>query len=220
MNLISNALLTSETLNEKAYKRLKLAIIQNEINPGTRIFESHIAAMFGISRTPVREAINQLINEGLIVSKGKSANYVLDVTAKDVNELYDLRLILERHTIDHIANHISHFDDGIFQQILNRYNENDSNYVAKFMRLDEEFHETLVSLVGSERLLKIYNDLIDQSKVFRQVQAIHRNKVQSAMDVHYRLTAAIKAGEYDKAIVTITQHIELARSEALKFYED
>lgn len=218
--MIENALLTSETLNEKAYKRLKLAIIQNEILPGTRVFESHIANTFGISRTPVREAINQLINEGLIVNKGKGINVVIDVTAKDVNELYDLRLVLERHTIDYIGSHFSQFDDSQLNKILDRYDENRADYVSVFMQLDEEFHAMLVEMVGNGRMLKIYKDLIEQLKVFRRVQAMDRTRVKSAMEVHRRLLSAIKNSEYDKAISTITQHIELGRAEALHFYQE
>jgi len=220
MDMIQNATLISETLNEKAYKRLKQAIIQNEIQPGSRIFESHLATMFGISRTPVREAINQLINEGLIVCKSKGVNVVLDVSAKDVNELYDLRLVLEKHTIDYIANHFSRINVEPLESILNELDENMPDYVNQFMRIDEAFHEMLVGMVGNDRLLKIYKDLIDQSKVFRKVQAYRRDKVRNAMDVHRRLLSAIKDGAYDKVFALITQHIELGRMEALQFYKE
>jgi len=220
MDILENAVLTSEPLNEKAYRRLKQAIIQNEIKPGARIYESHLATMFGISRTPVREAINQLISEGLIVNKGKGVNVVLEVSAKDVNELYDLRLIIEKHTIDYIASHYSRINDEPLILILDDLDENMPDYVNQFMKIDEAFHEALVGLVGNDRLLKIYKDLIDQSKVFRKVQAYRRDKVRNAMDVHRRLLSALKDRSYDKAISLITQHIELGRMEALHFYEE
>lgn len=218
MEAIENAQIVNETLNEKAYKRLKQAIVRHEIKPGTRILESHLATMFGISRTPVREAVNQLVSEGLIVSKGKGVNIVLDVTEKDVNEIYDLRLLIELHTIDYITSHVARFDDAPFRSVLDQYDEKRPDAVSLFMQQDEIFHETLVSMVGNDRMLKIYRDLIGQTKVFRRAQAIDQGKVRSAMDVHRTLLAALRDGDHARASNVMMQHLERGRKEALETF--
>lgn len=218
MDAIDNAQIVSETLNEKAYKRLKEAIVRHEIKAGTRILESHLATMFGISRTPVREAVNQLISEGLIVSRSRGVNVVLEVTEKDINEIYDLRQLMELHTIDYITSHFSRFDDTPFRAVLDQYDESSPDAVTLFMHNDEIFHEMLVSLVGNDRMLKIYRDLIGQTKVFRRVQAIHPAKVRSAMEVHRNILAALSDGDHARASSLMLQHLERGRREALETF--
>jgi DNA-binding GntR family transcriptional regulator len=213
------ATITSEMLNEKAYKRLKQAIFQSELPPGTRVFDSHIAEMFGISRTPVRDAIKMLINEGLIVNKGKSGNFILDVSEKDINELYDLRLLLEKYTIESFAKEGSSFCSDAAIAVLDKYDKNAPDYTEQFVRFDEEFHKLMVSFTSNQRLCKVYSDVIDQTKVFRKKQAVNHAKVGVAMQEHCKMVYASKEKEYDEAVAVISKHIELARYQALKFFE-
>ncbi len=219
MNSIANARIVGETLNEKAYKRLKQAIVRHEILPGTRVLESHLAATFGISRTPVREAVNQLISEGLIVNKSKGFNVVLEVTEKDINEIFDLRQLIELHMIDYVTSHYADFDEAPFKAILAEFDENMPEAATVFMKQDEAFHTALISMVNNDRMTKIYNDLSGQTKVFRHVQSFNRARVRSAMELHRVILAALKDGDYARAAAAMTQHLERARLEALSIFE-
>jgi DNA-binding GntR family transcriptional regulator len=212
---MKSVLLKSENLNEKAYHQLKQAIISNKLIPGTRIVESQIAEMFGISRTPAREAISMLLREGLIVNKGKRGNYVLDVSEKDINELYDIRILIEKGAIDYISKNITAISLISLEKILNKYNEQNKKSIEKFMSMDDEFHEMLVRFSENDRLIKIHKDICNQTKVFRQIQALNKERADIAVNTHFNIFIALRDREFKVASELVERHIEFGRSQAL-----
>ena len=88
-------ILKIDTLNQQAYDILKEKILNKELLPGTRLVDSQLAEDFGISRTPLRDAIRKLAEEGFVVSSPtKKGYYVYQPSAKDINEIFELRQIL------------------------------------------------------------------------------------------------------------------------------
>lgn len=85
-----------DMLNQQAYDILKEKIIKKELLPGTRLVDSQLAEDFGISRTPLRDAIRKLAEEGFVVNHPmKKGYYVYQPSAKDINEIFEMRLILD-----------------------------------------------------------------------------------------------------------------------------
>src|SRR5690554_1681045 len=94
----------SLNLAEKAAEALRRAIITGEIAPGARLVEEDIAAQLGVSRMPVRQAIQQLTDEGLVEKISGKGAFVQGFSAKSLDELYSLRVVLERFAVELLMN--------------------------------------------------------------------------------------------------------------------
>lgn len=88
-------LLPRSTFREQISVKLREAIMNGSLAPGSQIVESRLASQFGVSRGPLREAIRELINEGLLVSRSYTSTFVIDLSKDDVQEIYSIRTVLE-----------------------------------------------------------------------------------------------------------------------------
>jgi DNA-binding GntR family transcriptional regulator len=205
--------LKTENLNEKAYKLLKKAIIQKKFKPGERIIDAQVAETFGISRTPIRDAINILLKEGLLISKGNRGYYVLDVTEKDINEIFDIRILIEKYSIEYVITHFESVDLNDIEELF----KNNKQYI-QCKTINTEFHGLLVSQIKNERLIKMYNEIINQNQIFREIYSIHENKL--TYTAHVNIFEAIKNKNKTLATKLLEEHLEVARGEALNFLKN
>jgi DNA-binding GntR family transcriptional regulator len=217
---VKSTLITVESLNQKAYELIKEAIIQNELLPGSRIVDSQIAEKFGISRTPVRDAIQMLMREGLIENKGKKGYYVFNASAKDINEIYDIRLIIDKEAINKIITVLlpdnAEYYKTEIDKIYSSIGKKDKITGIDFIKDDEIFHDKVISLAGNARLLKIYGDIRNQTRVFRQITSYNEQRVKRAINSHREMVSAMKEGNLDLALKVAIEHVELSKEDALK----
>jgi DNA-binding GntR family transcriptional regulator len=180
---------------------------------------SQIAEMFGISRTPVRDAIQMLTREGLIENKEKKGYYVFNASPGDINEIYDIRLMIDKEVITKIitvllpANykHYAAEIDIIYSTIEKKEKKPGFNFIAA----DEIFHDSVISLSGNSRLMKIYANIRNQTRVFRQITAYNEERVKQAFESHKQLLTALKNRDLDSALSVVTEHVESSRKNAL-----
>lgn len=111
-------LLPRSTFREQISIRLRDAIMSGTLEPGSQIIESKLASQFGVSRGPLREAIRELINEGLLVSRSYTATFVLDLSKEDVQEIYSVRTVLETFAFELIW---SHRNEAFKQELARRH---------------------------------------------------------------------------------------------------
>jgi len=216
---MERGLIKAENLNQKAYERIKQAILLNELRSGTNVVDSQISEKFGISRTPVRDAIQMLTREGLIENKGKRY-YVFSASEKDVNEIYDIRLMIDKEAISKIINVLLQsnyeFYDTKLNQIYSDVRKHENKTGIGFVKADEIFHYNLISLAGNSRLAKMYTNIRNQSKAFKRISSYNEQRVKSASESHKKLISAIKDKKFDLAIQVLTDHVELCRNDALR----
>ena len=95
-------LLPRSTFRAQISAKLREAIINGTLEPGSQIVEAKLASQFGVSRGPLREAIRELINEGLLVSRSYAATFILQLSKEDVREIYSVRTVLETFAFETI----------------------------------------------------------------------------------------------------------------------
>lgn len=216
---MKNTLIIAENLNQKAYERIKEAILQNELLPGTRLVDSQIAEMFGISRTPVRDAIQILTREGLVENKEKKGYYVFDASPGDINEIYDIRLMIDKEVITKIITVLLPADNKRYvaeiDKIYASTEKKDKGVGAEFIESDEIFHDSIISLCDNSRLIKMYGDIRNQTKVFRQITSYNKERITRATDMHKKMLTAIKDMKLNLALEATTEHVELSRKDAM-----
>ncbi|MEW9673681.1 GntR family transcriptional regulator [Ammoniphilus sp. 3BR4] len=151
--------LQGASLGEKISCELRLQIIKGSIYPGTVLSENQIAADFGTSRSPVREALKVLSNEGLIRLERMGAT-VLGLNERDIEELYDVRFLLESFALQRI---VAHFDDtkaALYYQIIDKMelNAKYGDYID-FSYSDLLFHENIIKEANHFRILHMWDQI-------------------------------------------------------------
>ena len=136
------------TLSEQAYNQIKDAICQGSVAPGDILSENQIAQQLGMSRTPVREALRALASEGFVEIRNGIGAYVKPLSSKDMEDLYEVRCLLEMQAIKTSIYRISNdeIDDLTrrFQAIYDACEQGDSPAQGEFSELDWELHSLLV----------------------------------------------------------------------------
>lgn len=166
-------LLVRPPLHEQLTTRLREIIVQNELAPGDRVDEKQLCERFGISRTPLREALKVLAAEGLIELIPNRSPRVSPITRENVGELFDVTAWLERYAGELAATRAEEKDVQRLRKHLGQMERlHDKRDRFEYFRMNGEFHRGLVELAGNSVLLTTYTTLASQIQRARYV-AIH-----------------------------------------------
>lgn len=198
-------------LRELVCETIRQAIITGIFSPGERLMEIQLADEMGVSRTPVREAIRKLEQEGFVVMIPRRGTYVADISIKDIAEIYEIRtsldmlaagLAAERITPEELAN-------------MNRYLVEISKAanimdMDKIVELDTAFHDVLYTASRNERLHGIIYNLRDQLTSIRGRSMSYPGRMSETMDEHRALVDSIAARDVERAQRAARIHMENA----------
>lgn len=162
------------SLVDQAYKSIKKRILRNEYGPRYQALEQEIATDLGMSRTPVREALIKLENEGLVQCIPRRGMRVVPLSAEDMREIYQVLSSLETMAVDLLARKKPSRDDlAPLQHALDAMDQAlDVENVSAWAEADERFHRSLFEHCGNRRLADIANTVFDQ--VHRARWLVHR----------------------------------------------
>jgi len=139
--------LKRESLRDAVIRAIEDALLAGELQPGDRLVEATLAAQAGISRGPVREAVRQLVGEGVLVSYPSRGTFVTCWTPQTVEEAYTLRAVLERLAIERVAARATEADLAQLQATVDAMAENGARGDSRaLVWLDVRFHEQLYML--------------------------------------------------------------------------
>jgi len=217
---------------ERAYVYIQKKIAARELPAGKAISEVALAAELGISRTPVHEAIRQLLGEGLMEEDSNGSTVVVRLTQQDFVELYELRSVLEAHAVSKIAKRkLSDKDIERLQSLTGEIKTLRSELVKskkkvlddaqmrRFEIADISFHTFLMSNAENAAALKIFNKLRYLIRAFAARHAGHSAEALTRIHTeHLDMIHALADGDVGKAMRTITQHIQTSRQERLVEY--
>ncbi|MEM1049261.1 MAG: GntR family transcriptional regulator [Pseudomonadota bacterium] len=207
---------------QDAYHSLRRLILDNELPPGRRMFEQEVADFLHMSRTPVREALIRLAEEGLVDVRPRHGMTVLPISPADMNEIYDVLTSLEGGAAELLA------ETGISGPDLSRLracvDAMDSALAAEDRRAwalaDDTFHRTLVELTGNRRLIQLVEGMWDQTHRARIATLSARPLPTTSNQDHRDLVDAIAAGNAEKARSIHVQHRRKARDLLVKLLTD
>ncbi|MCM3652864.1 GntR family transcriptional regulator [Metabacillus litoralis] len=208
--------LQGESLGEKISCELRLQIINGSIESGAVLSENQIAAEFNTSRSPVREALKTLSNEGLIRQERMGA-VVLGLSAKDIEELYDVRSLIETFTIQRLSEmdheHVIHSLKKIIDKMEFAAKHND--YV-EFTMQDLAFHVVMIEEAKHTRILHLWKSiryiiftalLIATERRFKE----NKNEIEPLIKKHQLLINAISSKDDDYIEKTVKDHFDDTR---------
>ena len=211
---------TYRPLREIVCESLRTAIIGGVLKPGERLMEIQLADELGVSRTPIREAIRKLEQEGFIDMLPRRGAYVANISIKDVIDVYEIRIALDVLAAGLAAERITGEELSLLRQrlgIIKEVVEHDD--MEKIGEYDWAFHEVLYKASKNERLVGIINNLRDQLTRLRVTSMNYQDRIQDTMLEHELLVESIANREPELAKRRAFEHMRNAEKTLLEAIE-
>jgi DNA-binding GntR family transcriptional regulator len=195
-----------------AQELIREAILDGRLEPGRRLKEEELARELGISRTPVREALLMLHAEGLVVATPNRGAIVRVHEAEDLDDLYQLRALLEGHATRRAATRISEREIEVLRESCERFEslipEED---LRELVRENLLFHNTILDVAGSARLAALVRKVIELPLVYKSY--IWYSPDQKRISVHYhrQIVNALAMRDAERAELVMKEHVFEAR---------
>ncbi len=208
---------TYQPLREAVCETLRDAIRKGILEPGERLMEVQLADELGISRTPVREAIRKLEQEGYVIMMPRRGTYVSDISTGDVKEIFEIRSALESLAAGLAARRIEPDELETLQNLLIEIEGYIAkNDIEKIVETDIKFHGLLYKVSRNERLVNIINNLKEQLARFRTLSMSYPGRLQETLEEHSEMVEAIANGDVSAARDAAEHHMERAEKTYLK----
>ena len=197
--------LTPRPLYEEVAERLRQRIFARELEPGGWIDEIRLAQAYGISRTPLREALKVLAAEGLVTMKVRRGAYVTEVNEKDLSDVYHLLALLESDAAAVVASRASDEQlkelKGLHKDLMQAKGDRE-----RFFAINERFHLRLLELADNRWRMQLVADLRKVMKLNRHQSLLKAGRVQESLAEHQALLDALLARDPDQAGQAMQAH--------------
>ncbi len=199
VNLITPIRVSS--LSDVVADRLRQAIITGELAPGERLSEPGLATQLGISRSPVREALQILKSEGLVVERSNRSNYVWAPTVADIEEIFSLRAMIETLASEWLVTHLTVDDVHELEETIELERQAiAANDLMAIIETDKQFHQYICYRANHARLREWWNQLMGQWEVvlYKRLTTRPELVLTTVIQDHQAILEAIKSGDLDQ----------------------
>jgi DNA-binding GntR family transcriptional regulator len=208
-----------ENLKEKVYTTIKKRILNFELKPGEKIFETEIADDLGVSRTPLREAFNKLEQEGLIKTLPNKGYFVSNVTVTEIEELYEIREALEVLAIRAAAKNSCKEDWVRLEQTLlgqtGDKGKDSEKLHSQLFKEAHEFHQEIARISGKETLQQMLNTVSERINRFQWMNIFLTDRAGSSRNEHVEIVKLLKQGKVEEAVAAEQKHIRHSKDTIL-----
>ena len=210
-----------EMLSAVVYKEIKKRIFANELRQGSKVPFGDLAAALGVSRTPIREALERLCEEGFVRRVPNRGYSVAQIDRTEVDDLFGLREALEVHALR------QSLKNGLSLEQIERVKHFNRRYAALTrdprtrdrMMADRDFHLTLASFAGNRALLRALDEAFERIILKLNIDGYSSSYGQEGLNEHCRLMDALVAGDNSAAGSILAEHIGSARLRVLDHLE-
>jgi len=203
-----------EGIAGRVYQHVKQAIFDFELLPGDRFSESDIASRVGVSRTPVRQALYALEQEGYLDVQPRSGWQVKPVDFDALEAFYDLRVVLETEAVRRICQRPDAPLPASLAELVRFWMDSpplaDSRDVAPW---DEAFHMTLVSAAGNPQMARVHRDVTEKIRIVRRLDFTMAPRVAATYAEHSAILLALIHRDVKEACDRLTAHIAQSQKE-------
>lgn len=201
--------LERSSLGAQTADMLREEIVSGRIPPGTRLVEREIAALVGVSRAPIRDALMEIEKEGLVVNTS-NGRYVIELSERDIYELYEVRRSLERLAVRLATQRTSPENcaelSAKLEELRQAVNTHDR---SGYIRSDLESHCLVWRQAGNRHLLKMLDSMVGAVFMFIANNAGFYDW-NATLTYHEEMVEAVGAGDVDRAVQSIDRHMDYA----------
>ncbi|MES3003515.1 MAG: GntR family transcriptional regulator [Pseudomonadota bacterium] len=204
---------------EEVYAQLKRDIAEFKLVPGDRFTENEISERLGVSRTPVRQALTRLQQEGYVEVLFRSGWRVLPFDFEKFEQLYDLRMVLETTAVHRLCADGQKVDRDLLDKLVAIWLvpvAQRSGDMAQVSKWDEEFHCSLVAAAGNAEMARVHRDVTDRIRIIRRLDFTKQARIDATYEEHAKILKAIQRKRGDQAAMLLRAHIETSQAEVRK----
>ena len=221
MNAASASRSTAVRLSraDEVYEQLKRDVAEFNLVPGDRFTENELSERLGVSRTPVRQALFRLQQEGYVEVLFRSGWRVLPFDFDQFEQLYDLRMVLETTAAHRLCESDRRIDRALLDSLMGTWlvpaagRSADGAQVAQW---DEAFHCALVEAAGNAEMARVHRDVTERIRIIRRLDFTQQPRIDATYDEHAKILKAIRANRGDQAAMLLRAHIETSQAEVRK----
>jgi DNA-binding GntR family transcriptional regulator len=207
-------------LRERVYQALKEMIIIQEIPPGEKLDEDSLARQLGVSRTPVRESLCRLENEGIVKIIPRRGAFIVTHSKESINEILSVREVLEGLSAREAVSHITDATLEVLESLSGKFSESNVRVLSKeYLQADVKFHKTIIEQSKNEWLNSLMNILNDHIQMLRLRTVTLQGRPEHSLSEHRKILGALKARDPLLAESLMREHINNVRESYLKNIE-
>ncbi len=202
-----------QLLKDQAYQQLKSLITTGEYPPGTFLSENMLASRLGMSKTPVRSAIERLEAAGFLAVSPQQGILVTELSLDQIIDHFEIRAALETYAMRRLAgrltpDQITTIEESLAAQLAAA----EAGDMHLFRRLDAEFHELFCDFLGNQEISKAMSGLRDKlHRIITRVFDAHPGRMQSTYTEHVGIREALASGDAELAARRMEEHLEWGR---------
>lgn len=185
--------LNHQTMHESAADRIRELILTGRLEPGERLAQSQLAEQLGISRTPVREALQKLASEGLVSFSPYKGAFVAEFSQSELDDIYSIRIALEGYCVRLAASQITDAQlerlDSIFDQMMEEYERGDR---WQLLTVNREFYAVLYAIPDQPLLYALTMKYLDMANLYRRMALAQDSYFRRIIDGHEDLLASLR----------------------------
>lgn len=210
------SIIQRRNLGDDVYRILWTRILSRDLHPGDKLSDLKLSAELGVSRTPVREALHRLLQDGVIRARPNYGFFVTSFDASDIDEIFEVRAALEALALRSV---VRRFPDEDYAWALEQLDDvhrmietasGESEIIAaneRFLAMDQGFHRFLLDNSGNQRLVAIVNGLWAQISVFQKAGTYVPGYIDVALGQHREIIQLLRDRHHDEAIAALEHHI-------------
>ena len=201
------------------YTQLKRDIAEFRLVSGDRFTETEISERLSVSRTPVRQALFKLQQEGFVEVLFRSGWRVLPFDFNRFEELYDLRMVLETTAAHRLCEGAHKVDATKLNELVAIWlvsPEQRSTDMLQVAAWDEAFHCALVEAAGNAEMARVHREVTERIRVIRRLDFTQPSRITATYDEHSKILRAIQRKRGDEAALLLRAHIEASQAEVRK----
>jgi DNA-binding GntR family transcriptional regulator len=204
---------------DAVYAQLKRDVAEFNLVPGDRFTENELSERLGVSRTPVRQALFRLQQEGYVEVLFRSGWRVLPFDFEQFEQLYDLRMVLETTAAQRLCSDSARVNAELLEQLVAIWlvpAAARSSDMTQVSRWDEEFHCSLVAAAGNAEMARVHRDVTERIRIIRRLDFTKQARIEATYEEHAKILKAIQRKRGDQAAMLLRAHIETSQAEVRK----
>jgi DNA-binding GntR family transcriptional regulator len=196
--------MSQPTLKLRVYEGIKQLILSGKLRPGQKLAERDLGERLKVSRTPIREALGRLVQDGLVESRPQRGHFVREVDAKTVEDLYDLREMLEKHAIRLAMRRLSEADMAELERL------------GRQLREGQRIHEIIARASRNDLLFEMLMRLYDRLQMFVWIDAFYADEAPLTRREHQAIIRAARGRDEKKLLKLAESHLRRSKQNVLR----
>lgn len=204
---------------DEVYEQLKRDVFDFKLVPGDRFTETDISERMKVSRTPVRQALFRLQQDGFVEVLFRSGWRVLPFDFDKFEELYDLRMVLETTAVRRLCEQAARVNSDLLEELASIWlvsTEQRSTDTVELAQRDEAFHCALVAAAGNAEMARVHRDVTERIRVVRRLDFTRQPRMDATYAEHAKILEAIQHKRGDQAALLLRTHIQTSQAEVRK----